>query len=224
MVTSVTSQSLPSSANPDYSKPMSSSKFLLLPALALLLTVAATAEKKQPPPPPAHAKTPSPAVTDDLIHKQFGDNCSLLPGPPQFVADMDGDGIDDLVVAARCKNPMADKDEYSFVVADPYDSFLGYSDVKVTSTFASDEPERRGVSLLIIHGAEKDDWRAETPKAKFLLINMPFKTLVVKRLTIKKRTILGIYMEEKGEGENMSSVIFWDGKKYKYQGLGSTLE
>jgi hypothetical protein len=203
---------------------MSSSKFLLLPALALLLTVAATAEKKQPPPPPAHAKIPSPAVTDDLIHKQFGDNCSLLPGPPQFVADMDGDGIDDLVVAARCKNPMADKDEYSFVVADPYDSFLGYSDVKVTSTFASDEPERRGVSLLIIHGAEKDDWRAETPKAKFLLINMPFKTLVVKRLTIKKRTILGIYMEEKGEGENTSSVIFWDGKKYKYQGLGSTLE
>jgi hypothetical protein len=53
---------------------------------------------------------------------------------------------------------------------------------------------------------------------------MPFKTLVVKRLTIKKRTILGIYMEEKGEGENTSSVIFWDGKKYKYQGLGSTLE
>jgi hypothetical protein len=203
---------------------MSSSKLLLLPALALLLTLAASAEKKQPPPPPAHAKTPSPAVTDELIHKQFGDNCSLLPGPPQFVADMDGDGIDDLVVAARCKNPMADKDEYSFVVADPYDSFLGYSDVKVTSTFASDEPERRGVSLLIIHGAEKDDCRAETPKAKFLLINMPFKTLVVKRLTIKKRTILGIYMEEKGEGENMSSVIFWDGKKYKYQGLGSTLE
>ena len=224
MVTSVTSQSLPSSANPDYSKPMSSSKFLLLPALALLLTVAATAEKKQPPPPPAHAKIPSPAGPADLIHNQYGKNRYLLPGPPQFVADMDGDGIDDLVVAARCKNPMADKDEYSFVVADPYDSFLGYSDVKVTSTFASDEPERRGVSLLIIHGAEKDDWRAETPKAKFLLINMPFKTLVVKRLTIKKRTILGIYMEEKGEGENTSSVIFWDGKKYKYQGLGSTLE
>jgi hypothetical protein len=203
---------------------MSSSKLLLLPALALLLAVAASAEKKQPPPPPAHAKAPSPAVTDELIHKQFGDNCSLLSGPPQFVADMDGDGIDDLVVAAKCKNPMADKDEYSFVVADPYHTFLGYGDVKVTSTFASDEPERRGVSLLIIHGAEKDEWRAETPKAKFLLINMPFKTLVVKRLTIKKRTILGIYMEEKGEGENMSSVIFWDGKKYKYQGLGSTLE
>jgi len=189
-----------------------------------LLTVAVAAQKKEPPPPPAHAKSPSPAVTDDLIHKQFGDNCSLLPGPPQFVADMDDDGVEDLVVAARCKNPMADKDEYSFVVADPYNSFLGYSDVKVTSTFASDEPDRRGISLLIIHGAEKDAWRAEKPKAKFLLINLPFKTLTVKRLALKKKTILGVYMEEKGEGEDTSSVLYWDGKKYRYQQLGSTLE
>jgi hypothetical protein len=204
---------------------MSSSKLLLLPALALLLTVVAAAgDKKQPPPPPAHATSPSPAVTDEFIHKQFGDNCSLLPGPPQFVADMDGDGVLDLIIAARCKNPMADKDEYSFVVADPYDSFLGYSDVKVTSTFASDEPDRRGISLLIVHGEGKDAWRADKPKAKFLLINLPFKTLTVKRLTMKKKVTLGVYMEEKGEGEDTSSVIFWDGKKYKYQTLGSTLE
>jgi len=202
---------------------MSYSKLLLLPALALSLTAVTFAQKKQPPP-PAHAKSPSPAVTDELIHKQFGDNCSLLPGPPQFVADMDDDGIDDLVVAAKCKNPMADKDEYSFVVADPYDSFLGYSDVKVTSTFASDEPERRGISLLIIHGAEKDAWRAEKPKAKFLLINLPFKTLAVKRLALKKKTILGIYMEEQGEGEETSSVVYWDGKKYRYQQLGANFE
>jgi hypothetical protein len=203
---------------------MSSSKWLLLPALGLLLTVAAAAQKRQPPPPPAHAKSPSPAVTDELIHKQFGDNCSLLPGPPQFVADLDDDGVDDLLVAAKCKNPMADKDEYGFVVADPYNGALGYGDVKVTSTFASDEPDRRGISLLIIHGADKDAWRAEKPKAKFLLINLPFKTLTVKRLAQKKKTILGIYMEERGEGEDTSSVVYWDGKKYKYQQLGSTLE
>ena len=163
-------------------------------------------------------------MTDEFIHKQFGDNCSLMPGPPQFVADLDDDGIEDLVVAARCKNPMADKDEYSFVVADPYDTSLGYTDIKVTSSFGSDEPERKGLSLLIIHGAEKDGWQAEKPKAKFLLINLPFKTLTVKRLATKKKTILGIYMEETGEGENTSSVLFWDGKKYKYQLLGSTME
>jgi hypothetical protein len=209
---------------------MSYPRFFRLPILAGTLLVAAgvstqaAPSKKLPPPPLAPAHSPSPAVTDDFIHKEFGENCSLLAGPPQFVADLDDDGVDDLIVVARCKNPMADRDEYSFQVTDPYDSSLGFGNVKVTSTFASDEPERRGISLLIIHGTGPEAWRAAVPKAKFLLINLPFKTLTVKKLALKKQTLLGIYMEEQGEGENTSSVIFWDGKKYRYQMLGSTME
>ena len=180
--------------------------------------------KQQPAPPPAHATHPSPAVTGEFVQKQFGENCSLLSGPGQFVADFDGDGVDDLVIAARCKNPIADQAEYSFKVIDPYNSFLGFGDVKVTSTFASDAPERRGISLLIVHGTGPEGWRSETPKAKFLLINLPFKTLTVKKLALKKRTVLGIYMEERGEGEGTASVVYWDGKKYRYQMLGSDLE
>lgn len=201
-----------------------SSRKLLFISVCALLPVVAVAAKKPVPPPPAPAKVLTPAVTDEFIHKQFGDNCSLLPGPAQYVGDLDGDGIDDLVVAAKCKNPMADKDEYNFAVSDPYDAYLGFGDVKVTSSFASDRPERRGVCMLIIHGAEKDGWRAEKPKAKFLLINMPFRTLAVKRLATKKQSVLGVYMEEQGEGDDTSSVLFWDGKKYRYQELGSSLE
>jgi hypothetical protein len=119
---------------------------------------------------------------------------------------------------------MADQAEYGFKVVDPYDSFLGFGDVKLTSTFASDEPERKGVSLLIVQGVGPEAWHSDKPKLKFLMINLPFKTLTVKRLALKKRTVLGVYMEERGEGEQTSSVIFWDGKKYKYQQLGSTME
>jgi hypothetical protein len=208
---------------------MSRSRVLSLRVLLALgaITVASAvlaADKKQPPPPPVHAKSPVPAVTNEYVHKEFGDNCSLLAGPPQFVADLDGDGVEDLVIAARCKNPLADQAEYGFHVVDPYNSFLGYGDVKLTSTFASDEPERKGVTLLIVHGIGPEAWRSDKTKPKFVLINLPFQTLTVKRLALKKRTVLGVYMEEKGEGEATSSVIFWDGKKYRYQVLGSDLE
>jgi len=202
---------------------MSSTKHLL-PALVSLLITLGSAQAPKPVSLPVHATSPSPAVTDEFIHKQFGEGCSLIAGPPQFVADLDGDGVDDLVLAAKCKNPMADRDEYSFVVADPYDAYLGFGDVKVTSSFASDEPERRGICLLVVHGAASGGWRAESPKSKFLLINLPFRTLAVKRLTLKKKVVQAIYMEESGEGENTSSVLYWDGKKYRYQLLGSTLE
>jgi hypothetical protein len=225
--------SLPPSTIPVYSKLMSPQKHLLpivaktiiATTIALApITPAAAQKKPQPQLQPAHATIATPAVTDDFIHKNFGDNCNLLSGPPQFVGDLNGDGIDDLVVAAKCKNPMADRDEYGFQVADPYDAYLGYNDVRVTSTFASDEPERRGVCLLIIQGVGKDAWRSTAPKPKFLLINLPFKSLTVKRLASKKKSLLAVFMEEQGEGEDTSSVLFWDGKRYRYTQLGSTLE
>ena len=195
----------------------------LFSILAILITSAACAVDKKPLP-LAPAKSLAQPVTNEFIQKQFGENCTVLPGLRQFIGDFDGDGIDDLVVAAKCKNPMADRDELDYVVADPFDTFMGFGDVKVTSSFASDVPERRGIAMLIIHGADKDAWEAEKPKAKFLLINLPFKTLTVKKYSLKKKAVLGIYMEEQGAGESNSSVIYWDGKKYRYVQLGSTME
>jgi len=200
------------------------SRCLLFVVLAFAAVASFAAGKKQPPPPPAHATMPSPAVADDYIHKEFGDNCSVLAGEPQFVGDLDGDGVDDLVIAARCKNPLADQSEFAFRVTDPFDSYLGYGNVKVTSGFASDDPERKGVCLLIVHGVGPEAWRSDKPKPKFVLINLPFKTLTVKKLALRKKTVLGVYMEERGEGEATASVVFWDGKKYRYQMLGADLE
>jgi hypothetical protein len=197
-------------------------RFVLI--LIAFASASSYASKKPLPPPPAPAKSPQPAVTNEYIHKEFGDNCSLLGGPPQFVGDLDGDGIDDLVVAARCKNPMIDQGDYGFTVVDPYDKFLGFGDVKVTSAFGSDEPERKGVCLLVVHGVGAEAWRSAKPKPKFVMINLPFKTLAVKKLELKKKIVLAVFMEEQGEGESTSSVVFWDGKRYRYQIVGSNFE
>ena len=87
---------------------------------------------------------PSSAVDNDFIQKQFGSTCTLMPGPPQLKADLDGDGIEDLVVAGHCTNPLADQAEDNFTVIDPYNSFYGYGNTKITTQFASEDPATRG--------------------------------------------------------------------------------
>ena len=42
--------------------------------------------------------------------------------------DLDGDGVEDVVIAARCKNPMLDEAEHNYTVMDPYNDFYGYGD------------------------------------------------------------------------------------------------
>jgi hypothetical protein len=167
--------------------------------------------------------TSSSTVDDDFIQKQFGSTCKLMPGPPQLKADLDGDGIEDLVVAGHCTNPLADQTEDSFTVIDPYNAFFGYGNTKITTQFASEDPAVRGLVLLVIHGAGPEAWRAAAPKAKFVIINLPFKQIAVKKLSVKKKTVMAIYAEETG-GDRMTSATFWDGKKYRYQPIGSSME
>jgi len=191
---------------------MSSPKFLFLTAFCFCITSALGAQ-----PAAGHA------VDNDFVQKQFGSTCSLI-GLLPLASDLDGDGIEDVVIPARCTNPMMDQAENNFVVVDPYNSFFGYGNPKVTTQFASEDPDRRGYSLLVIHGAGPEAWHSATPKAKFLIVNLPFKEVIVKKMAIKKKKpIMGIFTEETG-GDQATSVIFWDGKKYRYQPLGSSME
>src|ERR1700719_973890 len=164
-----------------------------------------------------------PLVDNAFVQKQFGSTCSLI-GLEPFEADLNSDGIEDIVIPARCTNPMMDQAEDGFIVVDPYNSFFGYGNPKVTTQFASEDPDRRGYSLLVIHGAGPEAWRSTTPRAKFIIVNMPFKDVVVKKMAIKKKKpIMGIFTQETG-GDQATSVLFWDGRRYKYQPLGSSME
>jgi hypothetical protein len=191
----------------------------LLPLIAFCLCLSCTLAAH---PAPVHPAA-EPAVNNDFVQKQFGSTCSLI-GIEPLMADLDGDGVEDIVIPARCTNPMMDQAEDNFVVVDPYNSFFGYGDPKVTTQFASEDPDRRGYTLLVIHGAGPEAWHAAVPKAKFLIVNLPFKQVVVKKMAVKKnKPVMGIFTEETG-GAQTTSVIFWDGKKYRYQPLGSSME
>jgi hypothetical protein len=163
-----------------------------------------------------------PAVDNDFVQKQFGTNCALI-GMPPLKADLDGDGVEDMVIPARCTSPLMDQAEDNYVVLDPYNSFFGYGNPKVTTAFVADDPMRRGFSLLVIHGSGAEAWQATTPKAKFMLVNIPFRDVRVRKLQVKKKTRMAIYVDETG-GNAMTSVVFWDGKKYRYNPMGSTME
>ena len=129
-----------------------------------------------------------------------------------FTGDLDGDGVEDAVIVAHFKNPLAGQVEFNYKVIDPYYAFNGYGNPKVTVEFGTEDPRHHNM-VLVIHGAGKEGWRAETPKMKFVIINLPFDSLSIAPLMVKKKKVMAIMGEEETGG---TSSCYWDGKKYKW--------
>jgi hypothetical protein len=183
-----------------------------------LLTACASAQNAIP------STNSSPKVNDDFLHEQFGSTCSVDPNLAPMTGDLNGDGIEDVVIVGRCKNALIDQDEKNYKVVDPMNSFYGYGNPKITSTMGQQDPRLKGISILIIHGAGAEAWHAATPGEKFAIINIDVKTAVMKKMKVnKKKRTMAIYVEE-ATGDEMTAAIFWDGKKYKYEPLGSGME
>ncbi|HEY4054334.1 MAG TPA: hypothetical protein VGL74_11340 [Terriglobales bacterium] len=183
-------------------------------ALLLLLSAIATAQSKT-----------APEVNNDFLHQQFGDSCNLDAKWPPMTGDLNGDGVEDLVMIARCKNPLIDQDDKGYKVVDPMDSFYGYGNPKITAGgFGQDDPKLKGICVMIIHGAGGDVWHSAAPQAKFVIINLAVKSVAVRKMKVsKKKTETAIYVEE-ATGDQMTSVLYWDGRKYRYNPLGSGME
>jgi hypothetical protein len=206
---------------------------IILTAALCLLAVPLLAQKPTPAatpmPLPASttalttAPTPAPKIDDAFVHQQFGDQFTLIPTVGAAFGDLDGDGIEDVVIAARCKNPMLDQSEHNFSVIDPYDSFFGYGNPQVTTTFSAGDPALRGLVMLVIDGSGADAWRSTAPKAKYVIVNLPFKAIYVRKFKLKKKTIQALYVEEAGEISS-SSALFFDGKKFQYVPMGGEME
>jgi hypothetical protein len=186
--------------------------------LFTLLTTCASAQNANP------STSSSAKIDDEFVHQQFGSTCSADLKFAPMTGDLNGDGIEDVVIIGRCKNALIDQDEKNYKVVDPMNSFYGYGNPKITSTMGQQDPRLKGISILIVHGAGADAWRAATPGEKFVIINIDLKTAVLKKMKVnKKKSTMAVYIEE-ATGDEMTAAIFWDGKKYKYEPLGSGME
>lgn len=174
---------------------------------------------------PAFTQTPAalPKIDNNFVQQQFGNQFTLLPDVQPSFGDIDGDGIEDVVIAARCKNPMLDQGEHNYMVVDPYNDFFGYGDPRMTTTFSEGDPTRRGLVMLIIQGGAKNGWSSPTPKAKYVVVNLPYRTISVKKMKLKKRTIEAIYVEEGGELGD-TSAVFFDGRRFRYVPMGGGMQ
>ncbi|HMF89394.1 MAG TPA: hypothetical protein VKL40_02035 [Candidatus Angelobacter sp.] len=170
---------------------------------------------------PQATAAPGPAKMENvstLVQQQFGPRFTIPTKFPTvlIVADFDGDGVEDVAIVADSRDPLSDSYDYKYTVSDPYYSFFGYGNPTNTVTFGRADPNHSH-DLLIIFGAGADAWHAATPKAKFVVINVPFDEINVGRMLIKKGKP-PIYVIKAMETRSMEdSAVFWDAKKKKWK-------
>jgi hypothetical protein len=183
--------------------------------LAAALAAAQSPQASQP-------AAAAPTTGDDaatlaaLVKQQFGPTFTLAPkfATTVIVADFNGDGIEDVAIVANSKDPMPDSYSFKYEVADPYHAYFGFGNPRLTSSFSAD-PEHTH-HLLVIFGSGKEGWHAATPKAKFVLINVPFDSVELGRMLISKKKP-PIFVIKALEAQIMDSAIFWDAKKKRWK-------
>jgi len=178
-----------------------------------LVFAAALASAQTSPAPAAAAPPDQGKALQPVIQQQFGSTFSLAEkfATPVVAGDFDGDGIEDIVIVANSKDPLPDSYQYKYSVEDPYNGFFGFGNPQETVGMGHVDPRENHV-LLIIFGAGSEAWRASTPKAKFALINVPFDSIQLGRMLVKKKKP-PIFVIKAIEAQLSESSVYWDAKK-----------
>src|SRR5882724_8662170 len=163
----------------------------------------AQAQSESQPEPKAKAES---IVT--IVKQQFGSTFSVTTtmAVSFIVSDFDADGVEDVAIVADSKDPLPDSYDFKYEVSDPYNSYFGYGNPRVTAAFNSSE-RLRNHSLLVILGVGKDSWRTATPKAKYVLVNVPFDTVGAGRMLTRKKNKPPIFVIKAIESQLMDSAV-----------------
>jgi hypothetical protein len=182
--------------------------------LAACVAAAQAPQSSQPVVTPAAKEDPAGLAA--VVKQQFGATFKLPAkfATPLITADFDGDGVEDVAIVAHSKEPLPDSYEFKYEVADPYHAYFGFGNPRITSGLSAD-PEHTH-HLLVIFGSGKDAWHAAVPKAKFVLINVPFDALEVGRMLISKKKP-PIFVIKAIESQVMDSAVWWDAKKKRWK-------
>lgn len=189
-------------------------------ALFLAACVAVAQTPRTPPPDPNTL-----IDVGAVVKQQFGKSFALKPNfpTPVIIADFDGDGVEDAAIVATSSEPFPDSYEFKYKVIDPYNAFFGLDNAQVTAAFSAEDPSRKH-DLLVIFGSGKEGWRTAVPKAKFVMINVPFDEIAVGRMLVKKDKP-PIFMIRTREYELEDSSVWWDPKRQKWHWQpGDTLQ
>ena len=184
--------------------------------LAAYIAVGQSSQATQAAAPAAAAASASSdaAQLEALVKQQFGATFTLAGKFSPLVADFDGDGVEDLALVANSKDPLPDSFSFKYQVADPYNAYFGMGNPRFTAGFHSDPDHNH--DLLVIFGNGKESWHAATPKAKFVLINVPFDSVEIGRMLVSKKKP-PIFMIKALEARIMDSAIWWDAKKKRWK-------
>jgi hypothetical protein len=193
--------------------------------LALPLALSAQ-EPSSAPKASAEVVASAPALSTEtlqtLVNQQFDPQYKVDASfsTPYLLGDFDGDGVQDIAIVVKTDRLPATVQMagLSYYIIDPYHAYFGAGDIRIARMFtASDMKSERELALL--HGSGADTWHAAQPKAKYLVINLPFDTLSTITIMPPKRNkkhlgpMTGIRAEE---DRIMASMLVWNGKKYRW--------
>ena len=144
------------------------------------------------------------------VEREFGSRFKVVAKFPPMFGDFDGDGKEDLAVIVT-GSPARDQAGHSYKLIDPYDSFFGYGDVRITMSF----PIHAEGQALCGH---RSRLARRAPQGEIRHREFALRAHRGQPRPVEEEARLGAFHHR---STGTQAEVFWDGKKYRWQAVGA---